>query len=270
MVRSLLAMLARTLFGLLALTGALRALADEQERADAYAWWKGQCYSADCGQPPGAQFAILDFRQGAYVIRIDGATLPDKARELRWMALAPGKYRVSYGGVFAYSRGYSIPSVDRVYMEQFQEIDFRAGHVYETQRERVYHERRDYLWIEDLTTGEIVAGAPPADRQQLRLRSNEVRAARLAREGFENAFARADCGDPRAQSEVALYYLAGLEPLPAGDLALAYAWYTRAAQGGDAAAPALAERIRPDLSAVQLERARTFAAQAAPGDCPPR
>ena len=231
----------------------------------AYSWWQSECRgSSPCPTPPGSQFAILDFRSGPFVLQIDGARVKEDIRKRRWIALSPGEHTINYGGIFFYSQGY-LP-LRRELHNLAATIDFEAGHVYETMRERDL-DREDHMRIQNTTTGEIVHGAPPADRRELMRRSERARAKRITQQQFEKLSSDARCGDSNAQRRLALYYLAGLEPVGRRDLVHAYAWYARAAADGDAPTDALKERIGAEMLPEQLARARLLSADARLHEC---
>ena len=102
-------------------------------------------------------------------ITIDGRALPRHALfvtgrlpiERAW--LKPGTHVIEFNGSFGYTGDFYIRRF--VTYQNSATIPMRAGHRY-----AVIHKRkrgwgmgnfRDYLWIENATTGEIVAGSAP-------------------------------------------------------------------------------------------------------------
>lgn len=193
----------------------------------------------------------MKFVRGPDNVFIDGRAAGEISGE--WLApLAPGEHLLRVGTYWPTWR-----------------IDFEPGHVYVLDTDYVnVPDRRAYLWVENTTTGEIVAGDPPSDRTELIQRSDAVRDRRLTRQRFEKTLRDASCGDVLAQNRVGLLYLAGLEPLEQPDLVQAYVWYGMAGARGDAAAESVSKRIAAELSPGQMESARHASAEASVTDCP--
>lgn len=215
---------------------------------------------------PHEELAILDWSGwGApRVFGIDGKATAgqDQAK------LPPGKHTIRYGGSFATSVLLN-PKGSAEY-DLGATIDMKAGHVYAPKSERVYGygTYRDYLWIEDTTTGEVVAGQlPPAEREKTK-RSGRARVKREVEEHFEALSAAAGCGDAHAEYDLGLYYLAGIDPVGHRDLVQAYVWYSVAASRGHQDAAGVRDRVRKDLRPEQLDLAERLIASARSRECP--
>ncbi len=220
----------------------------------------------DGADSPRDQLAVLDWSGwGApRVLEIDG----EKTTGPRVAKLPAGRHTIRYGGWF----GASVllnPRMGDTY-DLVATIDMKAGHVYEPKRERVYGYRayRDYLWIEDMTTGEVVAGHLPAHHREKLQRSERARAEREVAEHFDGLSVAARCGDGRAQYDLGLYYLAGIEPLGRRDLVHAYAWYSLAASNGYPGADAVKERIEKEMRPEERAEGERVRAGARARECP--
>lgn len=225
---------------------------------------------------PDDRVAILDWSgwDAAYVLEIDGKK-PDPGGLLvrgyppqTQARLFPGKHAIRYGGVVGTSVMLNPRMEDRY--DRAATIDMKAGHVYAVRRKRVYGYPRsyqDYLWIEDTTTDEVMAGELPPHEREKAGHSQSAAAAREVLEHFEALSASAQCGDARAQYDLGLYYLAGNAPLERRDLLLAYVWYSLAASNGHADAAAVKERIRQEIPLEQLAGAEGIIADTQLAPC---
>jgi len=197
--------------------------------------------------PPDDEVALFHFGW-ARVGAIDGRELDPGARDAR---LLPGKHTIRYG----------LYSPDRV-----DTIDMKAGHGYVGRYEHV-SKGNNYLWIEDTTTGEVVAGVLPPQEREKAQRSERARVEREVAEHFGALLAAAECGEARAQYDVGVYYLAGLDPVGRRDLVAAYVWYGRAASRGQADAVAVKDRISGELPPEQRAAADRLMTSVKAKDC---
>ncbi len=204
---------------------------------------------------PAQDMAILDWSGSGdpAVLAIDGRK-PERGVEQS--RLPPGRHEIAYGGWFGVSV-LSDASGVRSY-EQSATLDLKAAHVYATRRERVYRlmqQPQDYLWIEDVATGEVLAGSfPPGDRSEI-ARREHARDDREAQERFETLLAAASCDAAASGARLGAFYLAGEPPLRRRDLAQAFAWYSRAEAGGDASAGSIRARIAAELTPTERDEA---------------
>jgi hypothetical protein len=197
--------------------------------------------------------AILDWSGwgSGDVFEIDG-----EARSHRHHAeLKPGKHNIRYGGEIGTSFLLNPKMSDNY--DYPVSIDMRAGHTYKVKHERTYGygSYEDYFWIEDAATGEIMAGNLPGYQREKKERSEAARLERQVEEHFEALTVAAGCGDPNAQFDLGLYYLAGIPPVAEPDIATAFAWYSLAASNGKQEAPAVREKILKDMRRENISEA---------------
>jgi hypothetical protein len=207
----------------------------------------------------GGQTAVLDWSgwNAGQVLAIDG-NAPGKRTLIE---LAPGKHEIRYGGRVGTSfllnprmkDDYEYPAL----------IDMRAGHHYSVRHERTYGygSYRDFFWIEDFTSGEVVAGSMPPHKKEKEKQSVQARIRRTIEDHFLALLESAECGDPSAQYDLGAYYLAAIRPLDKRDIVGAWVLYSMAASNGHANAEAVASRIYRDLRQEQIVEAETSLAQ---------
>lgn len=216
---------------------------------------------------PSEQAAVLDWGGGVWggsrapeVATIDGNPVPASL----WSSsarVAPGTHEV----VFTYSvyRGlYAMPA--HAYPEHKLTFDAEAGHVYRLKTECDGLGSYNCMsWLEDETAEIIVAGSIPDHIDgDLAARSATAGKARIEKERFDELSAAAACGDAIAQFDLALYHLAGIEPVVGQDLLTAYVWFRLAESNGHTDAAATGHRIAGDLSQTQLDEANRLIGQA--------
>ena len=230
----------------------------------------GEVYYED-PQLPADQVAVLKWGGGVWggkrapsVTKIDGRNIPPggllvagKLPQTR-AKLLPGAHRIDF--TYSVYRGYR----PHAYLERSLTFDAEVGHVYwlKTVCERL----GSFLcntWIEDETAEVVVAGSFPdhIDRE-LAARSRKATSASSQKDHIDKLSASASCGDARAQYDLALYYLAGIEPLAAQDLVTAYAWFSLAESNGHHDAAMVRQRIAGDLLPQQLAEAKRLTDQA--------
>lgn len=189
--------------------------------------------------------AILDWSgwNSGDVLEIDG----NKQTNQNHAELSPGKHTVRYGGRIGTSFLLN-PKMSDSY-EYSATIDMLAGHTYKVVHERSYGygNYKDYFWIEDADTGEIVAGYLPEYKRENLERSEEAALSREIKNHFEALSSSAECGDASAQYDLGLYFLAGIPPVEKPDIVVAFVWYSLAALNGYKDAQAVKENIIKDM-----------------------
>lgn len=213
----------------------------------------------------GSHTALLDWSAwgAGQVLAIDG-NAPGKENRIE---LQPGNHEIRYGG----RRGSSFllnPRMKDEY-DYSASINMRAGHHYVVQHERTYKYRgyRDFFWIEDLTSGEVVAGSFPAHEKEIEARSEQAKVKRTIEDHFQRLLESAECGNPDAQYDLGTYYLAGIRPVGKRDNVRAWVFYRMAASKGHPNAGDVATRIYRDLNQEQIANAETELAQFKPTPC---
>jgi hypothetical protein len=216
-------------------------------------------------EPVQGESAILDWSgwSSGDIFEIDGneQTNQDRAE------LKPGKHNIRYGGKIGTSFLLN-PKMSDSY-DYSASIDMRAGHTYKVIHERTYGygSYEDYFWIEDTTTGEIMAGDLPAHQKEKKELSEEARLERQIRDHFEALTVSAECGDAKAQYDLGLYYLAGIPPVARPDIVMAFAWYGLAASNGYHDAAAIKKRIQKDLRKEHILAAESLIKESKKIDC---
>ncbi len=209
--------------------------------------------------------AILDWSgfSAPTVQAIDGKDVEDSGSA----GLEPGRHTVWVND----RRGQSVLlGSPFVYLSNTFEIFAEAGHRYIVRHERAYGygTASDFIWIEDAASGAIIAGRvppgsiPDADSAYYAGRSRSRSAA-----AYHDLSQAAHCGVASAQYDLALFHLAGIEPVEEPDPALAYAWYDRAARTGHREAETVRQRLWRDLSTEQRTRAAGLPAPASAISC---
>gem|GEM_PF-2634682 len=220
-------------------------------------------------EPADDKVAILDWSgwNSPRVSEIDGRAVDGGGFPQSRARLLPGKHHIRYGGCF----GASVLRGPRWRCQDESAVVYlRAGRIYRAKRERVYGHRRDvdYQWIEDTTTGEVIAGKlPPHAREEAR-RSERAKNESALLDHFDALSVSAGCGDAQAQYALALYYLTGIEPVSRRDLTQAYFWYSNAASQQYADAAVIKERLGKELSLKQLAEAGNLAVVIGVKQCP--
>jgi hypothetical protein len=209
--------------------------------------------------------AILDWSGWGTgdVLEIDGETPAHQNHA----ELKPGKHNIRYGGEIGtsfllnpkMSDNYDYPAA----------IDMRAGHTYKVMHERMhgYGSYRDYFWVEDASTGEIMAGNLPEYQREKKERSAAARVERQVEEHFEALTVSAECGDAKAQYDLGLYYLAGIPPVAEPDIVTAFVWYSLAASNGNPEALAVKGRILKDMRKENISEADDLLNNLIKNDC---
>jgi hypothetical protein len=197
------------------------------------------------------------------VLEIDGVAQTNQNQA----QLKPGKHNIRYGG----RRGTSFLLNSKMYdsYDYQASIDMRGGHTYRVLHERTYGygSYRDFFWIEDADTGEIVAGHLPDYRREKKERSKEASLERQVKDHFETLSDSAACGDTKAQYDLSLYYLAGIPPVGRPDIVSAFVWYSLAASIGYQDAAAVKERILQDMRNEEISEADHLIVKLKKSDC---
>ncbi len=214
-------------------------------------------------QQPDEQLATLDWGGGVWggsrspdVTEIDGQPV---AASLFGSStrLAPGPHAIDF--TYSIYRGlYAIPLY--AYVARSLSFEAEAAHVYRLRTECEHlGSSQCSSWIEDKSADIVVAGSLPHlfDRD-LAARSDKAEKMRKRKALFDAQLASV-CADARSESDIALYFFAGIAPIGETDLAMAYAWYSLAASRGDAEAGAVRNSIARDLSEDQIAQAREAA-----------
>ncbi|MEJ2729308.1 MAG: hypothetical protein P8185_12505 [Deltaproteobacteria bacterium] len=216
-------------------------------------------------EPLQGEAAILDWSGwgSGEVLEIDGNATKSQYRA----ELNPGKHNIRYGGKIGTSFLLN-PRMSDSY-DYSASIDMRAGHTYKVIHERTYGygSYKDYFWIEDATTGEIMAGNLPEYQREKKERSEEAVLERQTRDHFEALTVSAECGDAKAQYDLGLYYLAGIPPVARPDIVMAFLWYGLAASNGYHDAATIKERIHKDLSKEHTLAAERLINESKKTDC---
>lgn len=221
------------------------------------------CVPADAyvePQQPDAQLATLDWggaswggQQSPEVTEIDGQSVGPRAFARYFhpsTRLAPGRHTID----FKYS------PTTYGWFERSLSFEAEAGHAYRLRTDCLsFKSSQCSSWIEDKSADIVVAGAVPHwfDRD-LAARSDKAEKVRQRKALFDAQLVSV-CADARSESDIALYFLAGIAPIGETDLAMAYAWYSLAASRGDAEAGAVRNSIARDLSQDQVAQAREAA-----------
>lgn len=171
--------------------------------------------------------------------------------------ITPGSHTIEYS-YSIYRGSFAIPS--HAYVNRTLTFTAEAGHRY-----RLYTDCAGlgssacWSWIEDRSTETVVAGTLPkwAD-SDLVMRSDKAEIERNRRALFDSQL-KSVCAGSLSESDIALYFLAGIPPINETDLVSAYAWYSLAASSGDIEAGTVRNRIARDLSEDQIAQAREAA-----------
>jgi Sel1 repeat len=209
--------------------------------------------------------AILDWSGwgSGDVLEIDGNIQTNENRA----ELKPGRHNMRYGGRIGTSFLLNPKMYDSY--DYSATIDMRTGHTYKVMHERTYGygSYRDYFWIEDAATGEIVAGNLPDYHRKERERSEQARLEREIKDHFETLTVSAECDDAMAQYDLGLYYLAGIPPVAEPDIVKAFVWYSLAASNGYKDAVTVKERILNDMQKEQILEADNFKTKLKETEC---
>ena len=193
---------------------------------------------------------ILDWSgwNSGSVFEVDGNPQTNKNR----VELTPGPHNIEYGGEIGTSFLLNPKMSDKYTYSAT--INMIANHTYKVLHERtyVYGGYSDYFWIEDRTSGEIMAGNVPGYRKEKIERSETARLERESKIHFDELTVQAECQDSGAQYDLALYYLAGIPPETKADITKAYVWYSLSAFNGKESANAVKKSILKDLRPENL------------------
>ena len=209
--------------------------------------------------------AILDWSGfGAPTVEaIDGNAVEDSGSA----ALEPGRHTVRVYD----ERGQSVLlGSPIVYLGKTFEFFAESGHTYRVRHERAYGygTASDFIWIEDAASGAIIDGRkPPGSIPDANSANYAGRSRSRSAAAYHVLSYAAHCGAASAQYDLALFHLAGIEPVEEPDPALAYAWYARAARAGHREAETVRRRLWEDLSAEQRARAASLPAPASAVSC---
>jgi hypothetical protein len=209
---------------------------------------------------PDSDVAVIEWSDQAGAVRM----IDDKEVEVdsRSAVLSPGRHTV----IVDFVRGQSImlgPTTVR--LDENFEFFAEGGHTYSVRYDRVYFpggRPRDFIWIEDADSGAIIDGQiPPGNIPDQASAYYAGKSRSRSAEAYYNLSYQAHCGESSAQYDLALFYLAGIEPIGEPDPALAYAWYERAALAGHRGTESVLRFLWEDLSSEQRS---AMAAQPAP------
>lgn len=104
---------------------------------------------------PDAEISTLRFGDGVHALRLDGLSV--HSGDYGAIQVLPGQHHLAYGATFAVSVMVNPNMVDST--DTSHTVDLVAGHHYAIQADRTTgHGYRMYLWIEDLQSGEVIAG----------------------------------------------------------------------------------------------------------------
>ncbi len=164
--------------------------------------------------------------------------------------LPPGRHTMNVDFV----RGQSI-MLGPMQVRLGEDFEFFAegGHTYSVRYKRVYGGGpRDYIWIEDVDSGAIIDGRiPPGNIPDEASAYYSGKSRSRSAEAYHHLSIQAHCGEASSQYDLALFHLAGIEPVGEPNPALAYAWYERAARTGHREAESVRRRLWEDLSPEQ-------------------
>ena len=177
------------------------------------------------------------------VFEIDGNPPTNK----NYAELKPGLHNIEYGGEIGTSFLLNPKMSDKY--NYSATINMLANHTYKVLHERTYFYKgyNDYFWIEDKTSGEILAGNVPAYRKEKIERSEGARLERESKIHFDELTVQAECQDSEAQYDLALYYLVGIPPETKPDITKAYVWYSLSAFNGKERSKTVKEAILKEL-----------------------
>jgi hypothetical protein len=191
------------------------------------------------GLPATASPAVVEWRSPVKVLAIDNiqsaglvgfggniANLSAGRHVIRYEAIYGGS--VIYCGAFHGDAGYLTAVL-------------QAGHQYLIDSDKITRTCTIYVWLEDRTTGELVAGrVSPARRDDLIEMSLQAQDAT----DFADLRMAAEAGDPDAAYALAMHYLLGDPPLLAPNQVTASYWLERAAEAGHTRAASLLGRLK--------------------------
>ena len=190
-------------------------------------------------------------------------TIDDKpvAEDSHSAVLPPGRHIVNVDFV----RGQSIMlGPTSVRLGKNFEFFVEGGHTYSVRYDRVYvpgGRPGDFIWIEDADSGAIIDGhRPPGSIPDEYSAYYAGQSRSRSAEAYQNLSYQAHCGEASAQYDLALFHLAGVEPVGDPDPALAYAWYERAARAGHRESESVRQLLWEDLSSEQRATTATLPA----------
>ncbi|MCI0430077.1 MAG: hypothetical protein L0210_05985, partial [Rhodospirillales bacterium] len=202
----------------------------------------------DDPQLPEGETAVLDWGGGVWggvrspdVTKIDGKAVrplgPSSAR------LLPGNHEIEF--VYSLYRGL----YPHHYVSSTLSFEAEAAHSYRVQTEcaGLYGGACESR-VMDETAKIVIAGGSQYVDPEIEQRSADVQERERKMAVLERLTEDAICGNAAKQYDLALYYLAGLEPLTAPDPSAAYTWFSLAALNGHAEAMSVNERLAADLS----------------------
>jgi hypothetical protein len=103
-----------------------------------------------------AELATLQFGSRVHELRIDGMSV--RRSDYGSIKIAPGRHKIQFGAEFGVSVMVNPDGFDSVQSTEY--VDLEAGHTYSVEFNRSYgHGYQTYLWVQDLESGENVAGA---------------------------------------------------------------------------------------------------------------
>lgn len=199
---------------------------------------------AAAGLPPEAVAVLRWPDVRISLIRLDDNLIDAPGSPYAWSrraVLAPGKHsvhvRVEHGGSVMHcgmsTRG-NLTSGN---------LELAAGRSYLVRTAKRSTDCSIFIWIEDETSPEIVAGSPPPGDPGRLVASIEARSGRLVDERFAALTAAAEAGDAEAQYRLGLWHLLGDLPLRAADVATAKRWLAAASADDVAEATRVLERV---------------------------
>ena len=104
---------------------------------------------------PDSELATVGFGDGVYSLQIDGLLV--NSADYGRVQLLPGSHRIKFGAWFLVSVLVNPSGYDSA--ETSNDVEFEAGRSYRVQSGRTTgHGYEMYLWIEDMDSGEVVAG----------------------------------------------------------------------------------------------------------------
>jgi hypothetical protein len=206
---------------------------------------------------PDKQVAVIEWSDRDKTVRM----IDDKEVDVdsHSAVLPPGRHTV----IVDFVRGQSImlgPTTVRL-GENF-EFFAEGGHTYSVRYHRVYvpgGRPRDFIWIEDADSGAIIDGhIPPGNIQDEASAYYAGKSRSRSAEAYYNLSYQAHCGEASAQYDLALFHLAGIEPVGEPAPVMAYVWYERAALAGHREAESMLPYLWEDLSSEQRAAATSL------------
>ena len=243
-----------------AMSGLILVMLGRAQAAGVYKGYEGP-------ELPDEQVSILDWsgRNAPDVMEIDANRVsadwatsrtgpsPKRAK------LRPGTHKIVLRNVARVRRTGAAPFM---VLARFPiSLNTSAGHTYLVKQTwhgfGLYSIETNFIWIEDATTGEVVAGMTPSSEEYSQPRS----AVQMAQ--WRSLCRNAVDGDGSASSGIGSHYRHGWEPIKQ-NFVLAYKWFGLAVKAGYAGAAKYQDDVAVEMSPQQLAEAKQLIAEWTP------